>query len=226
MHCSFSEIQEEHGFLTKGMMGLIRDAIEPLLKRWEACIEAEGGIVAEVRIDEDLRAISADVISRACFGSSYSKGKDIFLRLRTLQKLISDHGFLFKLPNFRYLSGNDKEIRALEKEVDRLIWEAVEERVAESCETCSTEKDLLQTILDGATNNQGLGRNLSKRFIIDNCKNIYFAGHESTAVAASWCLMLLALHPEWQDRIRSEASHLQLDDADALLQLKSVSSSN
>ena len=42
------------------------------------------------------------------------------------------------------------------------------------------------------------------RFIVDLCKNIYFAGHETTAVAASWILMLLALHPEWQERVRAE----------------------
>ncbi|PWZ38225.1 Potassium transporter 25 [Zea mays] len=41
-------------------------------------------------------------------------------------------------------------------------------------------------------------------FIVDNCKNIYFAGHETTAVTATWCLMLLAAHPDWQDRARAE----------------------
>ena len=40
---------------------------------------------------------------------------------------------------------------------------------------------------------------------MDNCKNIYFAGYETTAVTAAWCLMLLALHPEWQDLVRDEA---------------------
>ena len=29
-------------------------------------------------------------------------------------------------------------------------------------------------------------------FMADNCKNIYFASHETSTVTATWCLMLLA----------------------------------
>lgn len=104
-----------------------------------------------------------------------------------------------------------------------LIWEAVKER--EGSETSSSEKDLLQTILEGAINDQSLGKGSSKSFIVDNCKTIYFAGHESTAVAASWCMMLLALHPEWQSRIRTELAQAcpdGLPDANSLPQLKTV----
>lgn len=67
----------------------------------------------------------------------------------------------------------------------------------------------------------------SKHFIVDNCKNIYFAGHESTSVAASWCLMLLALHPEWQTHISDEMSEACPNgvlDVDSLPKLKSVNS--
>ncbi|KAF0918583.1 hypothetical protein E2562_025175 [Oryza meyeriana var. granulata] len=39
-------------------------------------------------------------------------------------------------------------------------------------------------------------------FIVDNCKNIYFAGHETASTTAAWCLMLLASHHEWQSRAR------------------------
>ena len=76
------------------------ESAEPLLRKWEACIEAqaEAGGMAELRVDEDLRSVTADVISRACFGSSYFKGKEIFSKLRVLQKIISKQGFLFGLP--------------------------------------------------------------------------------------------------------------------------------
>ncbi|KAL6980795.1 hypothetical protein U1Q18_022434, partial [Sarracenia purpurea var. burkii] len=84
----------------KGMVGLMLESAEPLVRKWEGCIEGRGGFVAEIRVDEDLRSVSADVISRACFGSSYFKGKQIFSKLRILQKTISNQAFLFGAPSF------------------------------------------------------------------------------------------------------------------------------
>lgn len=211
----------------KAMVGLMLESAQTLLGKWEECIEGQGSFEAEIQVDEDLRGFSADVISRACFGSSYSKGKEIFSKLRSLQDIMSRQAFLFgSVTNFGGLM-KQKEISCLEREIESLIWEAVKEREREGLETCSSEKDLLQTLLVGAMNDQSLGKgkDSSKRFIVDNCKNIYFAGHESTAVAASWCLMLLALHPEWQARIRTELAQVCHDgqpDANSLPQLKTM----
>lgn len=128
-----------------------------------------------------------------------------------------------KLKHFS--SNKQNEIAGLEKEIESLIWELVEERKRECSETSSSEKDLMQLLLEAAMTDQSLGKDFSKRFIVDNCKNIYFAGHETTAVAASWCLMLLALHPEWQTRIRTEVAELcpnGVPDADSVPLLKTV----
>ena len=84
-------------------MGLMKEVAQEMMVKWEACIDAQGGSIAEVRVDEDLRATSGDMISRACFGSSYSKGKKIFLKLRTLQKVLSKQNFLFKVPTIRFV---------------------------------------------------------------------------------------------------------------------------
>ncbi|KAF2306605.1 hypothetical protein GH714_019743 [Hevea brasiliensis] len=54
------------------------------------------------------------------------------------------------------------------------------------------------------------------------------SGHETTALTASWSLMLLALYPEWQERIRAEIFDICGDDRDCfqdldkLRQLKSL----
>ncbi|XLU23276.1 hypothetical protein S245_059342 [Arachis hypogaea] len=211
----------------KGMVGLMIESAQPLLRKWEELISGTGTGLAEVKVDADLRDFSADVISRVCFGHSYFKGKDLFSKLRKLQKTMSDQGgFLFGLNGFRgklFLSSKkQKQISSLEKEIESLIWSLVDERKRE----CSSwEKDLMQLLLEAAMADKSLGKEFSRRFIVDNCKNIYFAGHETTAIAASWSLMLLALHPQWQEKIRTEVAEVcphGIPHADSLPLLKTV----
>lgn len=88
----------------QGMVGLIVESAKPLLRKWEQCVEAQGGSQADITIDEDLRGLSADVIARACFGTSYMKGKEIFSKLRTLRTLITKQSILFGITSFGYIS--------------------------------------------------------------------------------------------------------------------------
>lgn len=91
------------------------------------------------------------------------------------------------------------------------------------------DRDLLQSILEAAKeyeDTDGLPPDITlDKFIVDNCKNIYFAGHETTATSATWCLILLAAYPEWQGRTRAEVLKVcgdKLPDADMLRSMKMV----
>ncbi|XP_077239228.1 cytochrome P450 714C2-like isoform X2 [Tasmannia lanceolata] len=205
----------------KGMINLMVESTLPLLKSWESRVESEGGI-GEITVDENLRSLSADVISRACFGGSYSKGKEIFSRLRAVQEAMSKKCLLIGIPGFRYLpTKNNIKIWRLEKEIQSLILNVVKERRV-AATTC--EKDLLQALLEGV-NASGVGPDEANRFIVDNCKNIYFAGHETTAIAATWSLMLLALNPKWQIRARAEVEEVcggRLPDSDMVRKMKTL----
>ncbi|TXG62473.1 hypothetical protein EZV62_009467 [Acer yangbiense] len=205
----------------KKMVHLMVEATISTLKSWESRIESQGGGVADIKIDDDLRSLSGDVISRACFGSSYCKGEEIFSNLRTLQKTMSK-GYI-GIPGSRYMpTKNNREIWKLEKEIDSMILEVVNQRIEQG----SQDKDLLQMIVEGAES-YGISSNLISRdkFIVDNCKNIYFAGHETTAITASWCLMLLSAYPEWQDRVRAEVLEIckqGFPDANMLRRMKTL----
>lgn len=76
------------------------DSAQALLKSWEEGIDKNGGTI-DIKIDDDIRAYSADVISRTCFGSSYIKGKNIFLKIRELQKAVSKPNVLAEMTGLR-----------------------------------------------------------------------------------------------------------------------------
>lgn len=86
------------------------------------------------------------------------------------------------------------------------------------------EKDLLQMVMEAARRDQ-LSQDALDRFIVDNCKTVYFAGYESTAILAAWCLMLLAANPQWQERVRAEvldACKGRVPDAESIRNMKTV----
>lgn len=185
----------------KGMFGLMVEATTSMLSSWEYLVSKSDGTV-EMTIDEDLMSLSADIISKAAFGSSYSQGKDIFSKLKAVKKLMSKT-ILFGIPFARYMpTKNNREINRLEKEINMKILRVVKERMG-----TEHEMDFLQKILESARKCEEQDGTLKidhERFIIDNCKTIYFAGHETVAATASWSLMLLAAFPDWQARARAE----------------------
>ncbi|KAL3537100.1 hypothetical protein ACH5RR_000466 [Cinchona calisaya] len=185
----------------KDMISLMVDSTSTILQFWKSKTKDQTGDV-EIRVDEDLTSLSADIISRACFGGSYSQGEEIFSKLHALQKLMSKRNI--GVPGSRYFpSKHNREACRLKEEIDSMILNVVKVR-----NEAKHDKDLLQLILDAAKSDgdkSGLPSDFAcNKFIIDNCKSIYFAGHETTALSASWCLMLLAKHPEWQARVRAE----------------------
>ncbi|KAL6203594.1 hypothetical protein ACLB2K_027294 [Fragaria x ananassa] len=175
----------------KGMINLITESTMSLVDSWNSKIEAQRGI-ADIKMDQCMKSFSGDIISRACFGSNYLKGEEIFQKLTDLQEAMARKLFLTGIPGLRHLpTKSNREAWALEKEAATLILQVVKERQA-----AGYEKDLLQMILE-----------------------------ETTAVTATWCLMLLASNQEWQERVRAEVLQVcegRIPDADMLLKMKQL----
>ncbi|XP_061375493.1 cytochrome P450 714A1-like, partial [Gastrolobium bilobum] len=199
-------------FLTKikNMVDFMEESAMEIIRTWESRITESAGGIAELVIDAELKVLTADIISKACFGSSYAQGNQIFAKLAAMQAALSKPSILFGFLNQRFLpTKENKELRKLEKEVDTLILKIINDRQVQNQNSSinGNQKDLLQTIVEGAasaTTSNSSGKGNMNRLIIDMCKNIYFAGSESSALAVTWTLLLLSLHPEWQQRVRSE----------------------
>ncbi|CAI0376888.1 unnamed protein product [Linum tenue] len=212
----------------KSMVSLMVESTNSLIASWGAAIDRCDGGVADVNTDKDMRSLSADAISRACFGSNYKDGEHIFSKVRELQIVLArGHA---GIPILRHLpTSKNREVWKLEKEINTMILDVVKQRAADS--SPDSEKDLLQMILEGAkdASNNSTSANVVTsldKFIVDNCKAIYFAGQDTTAISASWALMLLAAHPEWQSRARDEAMQLctrdKVPDVRALQNMKII----
>ncbi|CAL9782922.1 unnamed protein product [Musa acuminata subsp. burmannicoides] len=205
----------------KGMVELMVDSAWPLLKSWEEKVELSGGTAA-INVDGDLRRYSADVISRTCFGSNYSRGKEIFLKIRELQKAVSNPNLFAEITGLRFPTKGGREVHRLNREISSLILKTVKD--GNGTEQYTSQKSLLQAILRSADDDLPSPATPDS-FVVDICKNVYFAGHETTAVTTSWCLMLLALHPQWQARARAEAAAVcghRPPDANSLQKMKTL----
>ncbi|KAL0425439.1 UNVERIFIED_CONTAM: cytochrome [Sesamum radiatum] len=128
----------------KGMVNLMAESTLTMLRTWENRSESSEGKV-EIRVDEDFRSLSADIISRACFGRSYVQGENIFSKLQSLQQIMSKGNI--GVPGLRYIPNkHNREIWKLEREIDSMILEVVKSRSDDDKNKC----DLLQSILSAA----------------------------------------------------------------------------
>ena len=117
------------------------------------------------------------------------------------------------------------KIRNLKRIVDNLIQEIVEDqklsigRVQEGIiESSSYRFDLLDLMFNE-------GENLTIQEIVDECKTIFIAGHETTSVLLTWALLLLAHNTHWQDKARSELVEIysqNLSDFDTASKMRIV----
>ncbi|RYR46948.1 hypothetical protein Ahy_A07g032822 [Arachis hypogaea] len=208
-----------------GMMTMIGECATSLVNSWDDIIKENGGS-ATIKVDEYFREFSGDVISRACFGSNYSKGKQIFSKLEALQEILSKNSLVIWIPGIiKYLpTRNNREAWKLEKDVKNCILEVVRDRKEYANDDNNKFKDLLQMVLEAAKNSN-LSEGVIEHFIVDNCKTIYVAGYETTAITAAWCLMLLASNQEWQDLVRAEALQIcngQIPDSTMLSKMKQL----
>jgi hypothetical protein len=101
------------------MMNIMVDSSMAVVNSWR--IECEGG-VADVHIDEYMRNFSGDVISRACFGSNYSEGEEIFLKLRALQEHMSNKILSNGIPGIRFHLFHTQELYVYITYIKRFLF--------------------------------------------------------------------------------------------------------
>lgn len=164
---------------------------------------------SEIEVGKHLNRLTADIIARTEFGSSYEKGKIIFEQLKSLQQLSSQSGRYLWLPGNQFLPTRfNREIKERKRQVENVLLEIIQARrnSVQVGRSVSYGNDLLGLML--AETEQTISSSsmkLTNQQLMDECKTFFFTGHETTALLMTWTMMLLASSPEWQNKARAEA---------------------
>ncbi|XVF16640.1 hypothetical protein REPUB_Repub10bG0049800 [Reevesia pubescens] len=191
-----------HGESLKSMTPALIASVETMLDRWK---QFEG---KEIEVFEEFRVMTSEMISRTAFDSSYLDGKMIFDMLMKLTVLTIRSMFKVRLPVISkfWKSADEIESDKLVKGIHSSVMEIVkkrEEKVA-SGKANSFGTDFLGLLLNAYHDADEKNR-LSEQDLVDECKTLYFGGQETTNSALAWAVLLLAIHPDWQEKARREA---------------------
>lgn len=66
-----------------------------MINTWDyRVLESKSGIV-DMEVDDELKTLSADIISRACFGSSHSFGNQILEKIAQMVDILGKPSLLY-----------------------------------------------------------------------------------------------------------------------------------
>jgi len=200
-----------HAEKLKLMLPAFSSCCEELVGRWTQSLGPDGSW--EVDVSSELQTLTGDVISRTAFGSCYLEGRRIFqLQSEQTVRFMEALHKLF-IPGYIYFpTQNNRRMREINNEVESILRDLIANRMQAIEEGESKKHDLLGLLLesnmtDKDANGQSV-RGMSTEEVIEECKLFYFAGMETTSVLLTWTMVVLGMHPEWQDRAREEVLRL------------------
>lgn len=100
-------------------------------------------------------------------------------------------------------------MKEIDKEIRAVLVDIIKNREKAMKAGESITKDLLSTLMESNFRRiEEHGKNkdfgLTIYDVIEECKQFYFAGHETSSVLLVWTMVLLSKHQNWQARAREE----------------------
>ncbi|PON81622.1 Cytochrome P450, E-class, group I [Trema orientale] len=181
-----------------------------MIEEWKSMVTLEG--TCEVDMWVELQKLTSDVISRAAFGSSYEEGKKMFELQKELIKLTLEAMQSLYIPGLRFVPTKKNQRRKkLDQEITLMLKKMIENKKNATRTEQSKVDDLLGLLLQSNNQNNLLEHMSSKKSngmtleeVIEECKQFYLAGQETTSTWLTWTMIVLAMHPDWQEKARDE----------------------
>ena len=168
-----------------------------LIERWE-----DAALTGDpVDISQDFTDLTMRIIADAMFNTQLEQ--DVRLISEAITWLLADMNFRFQVPFYPKLGfptlRNWRASKEL-KVIDEVIYRIIDQRRQQGIQ----ENDLLGMLMDARE--QDTGEAMTDRQLRDEVVTIFVAGHETTAVLLTWLFHILSHEPEWEARLRAEAS--------------------
>ncbi|KAK9274975.1 hypothetical protein L1049_022232 [Liquidambar formosana] len=215
----------------KGLIPEISTSYSKLIERWKQLVSLQG--TCELDIWPELQNLTGDVISRTAFGSNYEEGKKIFELQKELQLLVIEAMQTLYIPGFRFIpTKKNRRRKNLDKNIKSMLESLIQRKENTIRIGQSRGDDFLGLLLQSngqnnspadASNTKNDGMTIEE--IIEECKLFYLAGHETTSSWLTWTMIVLAMHPNWQEKAREEVLQLcarKDPDFEAISHLKIV----
>ncbi len=158
-----------------------------------------------VEIEAQTSHAAADVIFRTLFSIpiEHELAAGVFAAFRAHQKAqpLLNIGALLPLPGWMPRL-HSRRTRATARTIRNAITRLTSERAA-ALKAGTAPDDLATKIM--TTPDPETGETFDTSEMADQVAIFFLAGHETSASALAWALYLLALYPDWQDRLAEEA---------------------
>ncbi len=187
--------------------GRLRDTFPAM---WDAGVAAVGRLreVADGRpleIEAETSHMAADVIFRTLFSIPIENetAGAVFSRFKEHQRSspVMNLGAILPLPRW-FPRFHSRQTRETARDIRALITRLTARRM-EEIRAGRAPDDLATKIM--TTEDPQTGERFDTEEMVDQVAIFFLAGHETSASALAWALYLLAMFPEWQDRVAAEA---------------------
>lgn len=201
--------------------GRLKDTFSAMHAAGQAAVERLRPQAGEVLEFEEVTShIAADVIFRTLFSVPIENeiAAKVFDKFRSYQRAQPILNVAAFVPLPKWLPRlHSRNTRKNAKDIRRLIAQLTAER-SDLIARGQAPDDLATKIM--TTHDPETGRAFDTREMVDQVAIFFLAGHETSASALAWTLYLMALYPEWQERLADEASALDAASFAAMSRLK------
>lgn len=162
-----------------------------------------------IEVEEVTSHAAADVIFRTLFSIpiEHEVAAEVFARFRAYQRAQPILNLAAFVPLPRWVPRvYPKGTRANARTIRDLIRRLTAERMAEI--GAGTAPDDLATKIM-TTRDPVTGEGFETEEMVDQVAIFFLAGHETSASALAWTLYLMAMFPDWQERLAEEAKGLE-----------------